>query len=483
MAKTNTTPVEFIETTSTNLTTVQENHPGAFIHVNDENGDDTLYIGDDQVTDKFNLGDTVLSTQTLKVGGLESTTFNALKNKTVSEILIEILSPISVQSVTLNKNSATMKVGGSEGTLTLTAIVNPSNASNKTVTWTSSNTSVATVNSNGVVTAVGLGNATITATSGGKYATCEITVEATPVSGVTLSKSSLTFNTPNATQTLTATVNPSTATDKTVTWSSSNTSVVTVNSSGKVTVVGVGTATITANASGKTANCSVTVSAIVPTRKTSPSASISYLGDTLIGVGDILPTKSDIRSTISDGTWSNNTQYAGGHNPIVLTMNPNQWGQTAMEGTYTISGSVTFLESVVPVDNFGASHPENKYSGGTVNTNTIYIYVINPIFINGYLTNNGDDNRDITYMRRYVLDYRTEKELYVTVPEEVENPTPTKFKIGVASQLSSLSVLQFNPLTQTYDTNIPMKYVTDHYERVNDYTNTRPTKYKITFTK
>lgn len=89
----NETPVEFIETTSTKLKDVQTSHPGAFIHVNDENGDDVLYIGDDKITDKFNVGDENLNSPTREVGGLNASTIGKLKGKSVSEILLDILRP------------------------------------------------------------------------------------------------------------------------------------------------------------------------------------------------------------------------------------------------------------------------------------------------------------------------------------------------------------------------------------------------------
>lgn len=83
-------------------------------------------------------------------------------------------STINVNSVTLSNNSLTLT---KDDQRTLVATVNPSNATNKTVTWTSSNNNVVTVDSNGNVRAVGAGNATITATAGGKSATCSVTVE------------------------------------------------------------------------------------------------------------------------------------------------------------------------------------------------------------------------------------------------------------------------------------------------------------------
>ena len=81
---------------------------------------------------------------------------------------------VAVESVTLNKTELTLEVGGEE---TLTATVAPNNATNKTITWSSDNTAVATV-ANGKVTAVAAGTATITATADGKSATCTVTVNA-----------------------------------------------------------------------------------------------------------------------------------------------------------------------------------------------------------------------------------------------------------------------------------------------------------------
>lgn len=108
------TPVEFIETTSIKLTGVQEEHPGAFIHVNDENGDDTLYIGEDQVTDKFNVGDSNLNSPTRKIGGLNASTIGQLKEKSMSEILLDILKPDVVEPTISTNASISISYSGSK---------------------------------------------------------------------------------------------------------------------------------------------------------------------------------------------------------------------------------------------------------------------------------------------------------------------------------------------------------------------------------
>ena len=166
-------------------------------------------------------------------------------------------------SVALNKTTLTLDIGK---TSNLRATVYPSNASNKKCTWSSSNTSVATVDSNGKVTAKASGTATITVkTANGKTASCNVTVQAVQAvpTSVSLNKTSLTLDVGKS-YTLTKTVSPSNAVTS-YTWSSSNTSVATVDSNGKVTAKKAGTATITVKTSnGKTAICKVTVNLPAP---------------------------------------------------------------------------------------------------------------------------------------------------------------------------------------------------------------------------
>lgn len=168
---------------------------------------------------------------------------------------------VPVTGVSLDKTSLTMAVGDMQ---TLTATVTPSTATDKSVTWSSSNTSVATVSSSGVITAKAAGITTITVTTndGRKNATCSVTVTPVAVTGVTLNKSSLSLY-QNDSETLVATVLPSNASNKNVSWSTSNSSVATVTTNGQVTAISSGTATITVTTTdgGKTASCVVSVTA------------------------------------------------------------------------------------------------------------------------------------------------------------------------------------------------------------------------------
>jgi len=170
---------------------------------------------------------------------------------------------VTVGDISLSKSEAVVKKGK---TVTLKATVTPSSLSDKSVTWTSSDEKVATVSSSGKVKGVKVGIATITCTSNatGLSTTCKVTVGL-----VTLNKYELTLK-KGKTETLTATVYPSSLTDKSVTWTSSNTKVATVTSEGKVKGIKAGTATITCTsvATGLSRTCEVTVTASTASRST-----------------------------------------------------------------------------------------------------------------------------------------------------------------------------------------------------------------------
>ena len=164
----------------------------------------------------------------------------------------------SPQSVTLDHNLLKLVLTDK---VRLIATVSPVDTDNKSVTWTSSNSGVATVDALGNVTAIGVGSAriTVTTTEGSKTAYCDVIVNSI-VTGISLGKTQLKLR-KGESESLTATVLPLEASDKSVTWTTSNEAVATVSSNGTVNATGVGTATITAttNISRKTASCIVTV--------------------------------------------------------------------------------------------------------------------------------------------------------------------------------------------------------------------------------
>ena len=179
------------------------------------------------------------------------------KNGPLSQtVTIRQAGKIAVESITLDKTSLELNVSE---TVTLTATVSPSNATDGTVTWTSSNPSVATVDASGKVTTVEEGSATITAKAGDKSATCSVTVVFSATS-VTLDKTSLNL-TVQEVAVLSVSVEPHSAAGANVTWTSSDSSVATVEGNGKVAAVKEGTAVIMAKIGEKSASCSVRVEA------------------------------------------------------------------------------------------------------------------------------------------------------------------------------------------------------------------------------
>lgn len=209
-------------------------------------------------------------------------------------------------SITLNKSAATLKA---TETVTLEATVGPETATDKSVTWSSSDVSIATIDENGVVTAVSVGRTTITATTANDLtATCEITVAETPASGIVIDKDALGITGDNLemrvgdTKTINVTVEPTTTTDKSVAFASSNAKVATVDADGKVTAIALGETTITITAkSGISTSIKVTVVA-------TPAASITLnkseatlkATETLGLVASILPETTTDKTV----TWS-----------------------------------------------------------------------------------------------------------------------------------------------------------------------------------
>ena len=174
---------------------------------------------------------------------------------------VTVSGDIKVTGVTVGPSTATVVIGN---TVTLVASIIPYNATNQNVSWSSSDSSIASVDKNGVVTGIKEGTAVITVTTedGGYTATSTVTVEKSsvvPVTGVKLDKTTASIAV-GETVTLTATVLPSDATNKNITWSTSNSKVATV-SNGVVKAVAAGNATITVTTEdgSHTATCEVTV--------------------------------------------------------------------------------------------------------------------------------------------------------------------------------------------------------------------------------
>ena len=221
---------------------------------------------------------------------------------------------IPVTSVTLAPETLSIEEGKTAG---LTATISPANATTQQFSWDVKDTEIASVygytSETKTVTALKEGQTQITVTVDGQTASCTVTVTPRTISveSITLNKTQLSL-VKGATETLTATVLPTTATDKAVTWESSDTAVATVEN-GVVTAVAAGNATITAKAGEKTATCAVTV--------TNPSNSGSSSG----GGGSSTPRYAvTVPDKTENGSLSVSSKNAKRGSDVTITATPDK---------------------------------------------------------------------------------------------------------------------------------------------------------------
>ncbi len=258
------------------------------------------------------------------------------------------VSGVPVATVTVTPGTATIAVGQ---TATLSATLKDASGNvltGRTVTWTSGATSVATVSANGVVTGVSPGSATITATSEGKSASAAVTVNSPTAASVTVTPGSATVAI-GSTTTLSATVRDANGTviaGAPVTWSSGNTTVATVSSSGVVSGVAAGSATITARSGTASGTATITVPApAIASIVITPSNPRVKEGQTI----QLTATAYDAGNHVISGvtfTWvSSNTNRATVSNTGLVT--------GIRDGNLTISASAGGKTGSVPlrVDN------------------------------------------------------------------------------------------------------------------------------------
>jgi uncharacterized protein YjdB len=279
----------------------------------------------------------------------------------MSATCVITVDPIEVTKITLDRTSLNL---GVNKTRTLVATVMPTNATDKTVTWTTSDGTVATVTSAGVVRGIAYGTATITATSSnGLTATCKVNVVPTPVEGVSLNKNSTTLlinGNSYGTEQLTATVTPNDAVNKNVNWTSSNPNVATVSNTGFVTAVAKGTATITVTTvdGGYTASCTVRVGV----RRTVTTSDIYTTSETFTS---LTSSYSDSYSTQGltidvDNIDTSTSTY--------LEMGYRSWRGTNYNGSLSISPASSLDDFTITRVNF--TYNSYDYARGTVSAST-----------------------------------------------------------------------------------------------------------------
>lgn len=273
---------------------------------------------------------------------------------------------ISVTSVSINPESVSVEVGE---TIQLRATILPSDASDKSLTWSSSNQTVATITSSGLVTAITEGTSIITALSGGKSAKCTVTVKKSfvAVTSLSLNKTELSLEKGKA-EKLIAIVKPDDATEKNVNWSSSNPSIASVDEKGNVSAVARGEATIIAKAGEQEATCNVIVFVQVESISLNKQSLLLLVGENEQLMATVLPEDASDK-TIS---WvSTNPAVATVEDGLVTALSAGSTVITAESGGYTSECTINVLDSgddggiTLSVGSLAPDSPTIHFEGGS----------------------------------------------------------------------------------------------------------------------
>lgn len=246
------------------------------------------------------------------------------------------VTPVPVAAVTVNPSSATVVVGNTQQLSAVVTDANGATLTGRSVTWSSDN-AAATVDGNGLVTAVSQGTATIRATSEGKAGTSVITVTPVPVASITVSPASASIIV-GATQQLSATVrdaNNNVLTGRSITWTSKNSAIASVDgNSGLVTAVSAGgPVTITATSEGKSGTSSITVTPVpVMTVTVSPSSASVVVG----GFQPLTATLRDANNNVLTGrvvSWSSDATSVASVNANTGSVTGSSVGSATITAT------------------------------------------------------------------------------------------------------------------------------------------------------
>lgn len=291
-------------------------------------------------------------------------------NGTIYEKTDNVQISVSVTGVSLDKTEIVLVEGSNQ---TLTATVEPTNATNKNVTWSSDHEAIATVDQHGTVIARRGGQATITVTTadGSKTATCTVRVRiqiGEPVQSVGLNKTELALEV-GKTGTLEAIVEPSDATNKNVTWSSSNPEVATVDN-GVVTAVSAGEAiiTVTTEDGAKTATCKVTVNAPQTVPVTGVTLDKAELTLEKGSTGTLTATVAPQNATNNTVTWSSsNPEFVTVANGTVTAVSAGTATitVTTADGNHKATCTVTVIPKTVQVSGIQVQGSASVYVGGS----------------------------------------------------------------------------------------------------------------------
>jgi uncharacterized protein YjdB len=270
--------------------------------------------------------------------------------------------PVPVASVSVSPTAPSLTVGGTIQLSATTRDANGNVLTGRTVTWTSSNAGIASVNSSGLVTAVSAGSASISAFSEGQTGSSTVTVTApapVPVASVSVSPTAPSLPVGGTIQlsAVTRDASGNVLTGRTIVWSSSNAGVASVTSAGGVTATGVGTANITATSEGRTGTSTVTVTlAPVASVTVSPATASISVGQTQ----QLSVTLRDGAGTVLSGrttTWRSNSTSIATVSASGLVTAITAGPATITATSENINGTAT-ITVIVPTPAPGGSAPE-----------------------------------------------------------------------------------------------------------------------------
>lgn len=332
------TSVELIDGESITITATITPSDATNQQVKWSSGNPSILVSNGKVTTSFKPGTAttlINGRPALGKGTITATTVDG--NKKAKCQITVYAKTVPVAGIRLSETSIQLNKGDSR---TLSATVQPDNATDNAVQWTSSDNSVASVDQNGTITAVSGGKATITASAGGVSASCSVNVNV-PVTSIRLSSIILTLE-KGTFAVLTATVSPEDAMDKNVQWNSDDPSVATVDQNGRVTAINDGRAKITASAGGLTASCTVICISIPVTAVILNKTSLSLAKG----------SSETLTATVSPRDATDNTVKWSSDNPSVATVDQNGQVIAVNAGNAVITASAGDVSATCEVSVF-----------------------------------------------------------------------------------------------------------------------------------
>ena len=291
----------------------------------------------------------------------------------------------AVATVNVQPQSNTIIQGSSVQLSATLTDVNGAPATNRAISWASSNTSIATVSSDGLVSGVAVGSVTITATSEGKTGSATVNVQPKPVATVTVTPATVSL-TQGQTAPLSVVLKDQSGavlTGRTIVWTTSNSAVATVSSTGTVTAVAGGTATITATSEGKSGTASVTVTLIpVGSVAVSPTTA-SVPATTTIGLAVVV---KDINGTVVTDrpvTWASSNAAAATVSSTGVVTGVAIGTATITATSETKSASATVNVTQAPVSTVSVTPQTPSIVIGTTTTLTALPRDANGVVLTG----------------------------------------------------------------------------------------------------